>query len=70
MNRTDLIESEEDAWECSKKTPCYDCGSTIPKQHTALCAFSNPGDVLDLPMLGNTQWWTGSVAKKTTSQRR
>lgn len=40
---------------------CYDCGSTIPKHHTPRCDMSDPGDILDLPQVPGTQWWTGSL---------
>ena len=38
--------------------PCYDCGSPFAHRHTALCAFKEEGDVLDLPMAPGSQWWT------------
>lgn len=36
---------------------CWDCGSTIPGHHTALCAFAAPNDIRDLPSKPGTQYW-------------
>ena len=41
----------------SEDDPCYDCGSIFPDTHTRLCEFSDPGDDLTLPMVGQAQWW-------------
>lgn len=54
----------------SKKDPCYDCGSTIPGHHTKLCDFVEKGDVLDLPAVPGTQWWTESRNVKSAKLGR
>lgn len=41
--------------------PCYDCGSTIPGHHTALCDFAPEDAVRDLPSHPDTQHWTGEA---------
>lgn len=40
---------------------CWDCGSTIPGRHTALCDLTDETDVKDLPCKPGTQWWTGGI---------
>jgi hypothetical protein len=47
---------ENKTWP-NEKEPCWDCGSTIPNHHTALCDFTEDGNILDLPMISGTQWW-------------
>lgn len=48
----------------SKENPCYDCGSTIDRHHTALCDMTSKGDKKDLPAEPGTQWWTGRQKRK------
>ena len=48
---------------------CYDCGSTNPGHHTALCAMTGSGDKLDLPAYGKTQWWIESTAAKLSLEQ-
>ena len=40
--------------------PCYDCGSTIPCHHTAICATCYDDDVKDLPAVPGTQYWAAT----------
>lgn len=42
-------------------TKCWDCGSTLPRRHTPLCAMAGDDETRDLPQVPHTQWWDGTL---------
>lgn len=57
------IEDELSTFTPNKKSPCHDCGSTLPGRHTESCDMALPSDRKDLPQRPGSQHWTKEVPK-------